>query len=459
MSEALSGPAERHLLARGWGLYLLVAAVLVAFVAPEATSQTQVVYIDPLNAAAVAVFLVAILVYRIPVRLHFALPILLILTGTAFAFTNSPSVISSVLVIVKEAYLYIWFLVLVTLMCARGDLKGIRLVWLWTALLIALVVVVQVVSRPGFSAGDLFIRWAGREKGTFANENMFVDYLMFSVFILLGFAGQVRWWFFASSLALLSVAVLTTKSNGGLVSLLTGFMTWVLALAWAQSVRWARLVGGLAFGLAVVAVAVWFLAESGLGYGPIKARGAQNLLGPMGKSAEIRGRIRQGLLEGWMHTPMGVGPGSIAVGGMRIGGPEKDPGGFTGKQDRRRAWPHNDYLSYLVERGPVALLGLLLCIGQAFGMVLRSRQRLSNLVGSARAGNALWAAFLGALTATSVHSLVIDKVHFRHFWLFLAILTAMTSVETTVKRTAVAPISPRTPDPASEAGIATELKD
>ena len=456
MSEALSGPARGHVLARGWGLYLLLVAVLVAFVAPSEMSRSQVVYVDLLNVAAVAVFMVAVLIYRIPVKLHFALPVLLILAGTAFAFTNATSVMGCALVVAKEAYLYIWFLVLVTLMRARGDLKGIRFVWLWTALLIALVVVVQVVGRSGFSPGDLFNREVGREKGTFANENMFVDYLMFSIFILLGFAGQVRWLFLVPSLVVLLVAVLTTKSNGGLVSLVAGLMTWVLVLVWARTVRRARLVGGLAFGLAVAVVAVWFLAESGLGYRLI-GRGAQRVVERMEMSADTRGIIRQKLVENWMRTPMGIGPGGSAFDGLPTGGVvHEDPRGFKAKLVYRRLRPHNDYLGYLVERGPLALLGLLLCMGQAFAMVLRSRRRLSNLVGGARAGDALWAAFLGALVATSVHSLVIDKLHFRHFWLFLAILTAMTSCEATVKRTAFAPASRRAPDPADEASLAPE---
>ena len=449
MSAAPSGAARGHVLSRGWGLYLMVAAVLVAFVAPADESQTRLVTIDPINAVAVIVFLAAALVYRIPVRLYFAFPVLLILAGSAFAFGNASSVILCALVVVKEAYLYIWFLVLVALMRPRGDLKGIRLAWLWTALLIALFVFVKVVTKPGFSPGSLFNRLAGREEGTFANENMFVDYLMFSIFILLGFAGRFRWWLLAPSLMLLSVAVLTTKSNGGLVSVLAGLTTWVLVLVWARTARRARLAGGLAFGLAVAAVAMWFLAESGLGYGPIQGQAVQRVVERMHQSAETRGQIRQHLLEDWMRTPMGIGPGGSAAEGLPVG--EDRKGGVL-----RRSWPHSDYLGYLVERGPIALLGLLLCIGQAFVMVLRSRQRLSDLVGSPRVGASLWAAFLGALVATSVHSLVIDKLHFRHFWLFLAILTAMTSAEAAVQQSTTAPVSRRSPDPADEVSLAPE---
>ena len=454
MSEAPSDRARRHVLSRGWGLYLLVVAVLVAFVAPDIASTSQLVTVDPLNALAVAAFLAVALVFRIPVRLYFVLPVLLILIGTSFAFTNAASPQSGALVLAKEAYLYIWFVVLVTLMRPRGDLKGMRTVWFLTALVIALVVVAQVVTRPGFSPGNLFDRLAGREKGTFANENMFVDYLMFSVFIVLGFAGQVRWRFLAPSLMVLMVAVLTTKSNGGLFSTLAGMATWALALAWARTARRVQLLGGLALGLAFAVVAVWFVAESGVGLGPLQ-RHAQNITMRMQSSAELRGRIRQKLVENWLRAPMGVGPGGIsAAEGLQVGGPGVDLGG-TKEGSLRKTWAHNDYLAYLVERGPVGLLGLLLCVGQAFAMVLRSRRRVRTLAGSARAGDALWAALLGALVATSIHSLVIDKMHFRHFWLFLAILTAMTFEEASARRTAV-PAFRRAPDPAGDPSLAPE---
>jgi hypothetical protein len=72
---------------------------------------------------------------------------------------------------------------------------------------------------------------------------------------------------------------------------------------------------------------------------------------------------------------------------------------------------------------------------------------------------ALWAAFLGALVATSIHSLVIEKLHFRHFWLCLAILTAMTAKEAAAGRAADAPAPRHAPDPASEVGIAPILQD
>jgi len=268
MSEALSGPARGHVLARGWGLYLLLVAVLVAFVAPPVTinqavnpEPSQVVPSDWLNAAALAVFMFSALAYRIPIRIYFALPVLLMLVGSVMAVANSVSVATSVMTLVKDAYLYFWFLVLVVLMRPRGDLRAVRLAWLWTSVLIALYVVIQTIGTGGFSPGDLLDRARGRAAGTFLNPNMFVDYLMFGVFILLGLAGQIRWRYLSPALLLLLLAVLMTKSNGGLVSVIAGLMAWAAALTLAPGGALTRLAGALALGLAVVAVTTWSVTE------------------------------------------------------------------------------------------------------------------------------------------------------------------------------------------------------
>jgi hypothetical protein len=41
--------------------------------------------------------------------------------------------------------------------------------------------------------------------------------------------------------------------------------------------------------------------------------------------------------------------------------------------------------------------------------------------------------------ASSVHSLVIEKLHFRHFWFFLAILTTLCAAAPAAKEPASAP--------------------
>ena len=78
---------------------------------------------------------------------------------------------------------------------------------------------------------------------------MFADYLVFSVFIALGLIGRVRAGILLASLALLGLALLSTKSNGGMVSLSAGLAVWFPARAWYGGLEGSRLAGRVALAL------------------------------------------------------------------------------------------------------------------------------------------------------------------------------------------------------------------
>lgn len=451
MSETLSGPARRHVLSRGWGLYLLVVAVLVAFV-PE--NKSQIVLVDLLNAAALIVFLGAVIVYRVPLRFYFPLPVLLIGVGSVFAVTNSYSPVVAFVALVKDLYLYLWFLALVALLRPRGDSRGVRLAWMWMVVLTSLFVVVHTVSSGHFAPGDLFDRERGRTVGTFYNPNMFSDYLMMSIFIALGFAEQIRWRLLVPFLVLITLALLTTKSNGGLISLCVGLLAWALAWASARGVSKVRLAGVLVLSLTVALLAGWLPGELGVEISLRRSGGVHGLAAAVSKSHQQRDRIWRRLESEWMKTPMGLGPEGSAGRSLPIGEADR-----TGDSNHfLSAEAHDDYLAYLVERGPLGLAGLLLCTAQVFAMTLGSRRRLNRLLGGYRAGGALWAAFIGALVGTSIHSLVGEKLHYRHFWMFMAILTAMTAEDASPDRETAAPVPRRATEAAGVAGAAPALR-
>jgi len=114
---------------------------------------------------------------------------------------------------------------------------------------------------------------------------------------------------------------------------------------------------------------------------------------------------------------------------------------FRGKE------AHSDYLAYAVERGPIGLAGLFLLLGAAYARVIRGRRRIAVRVAGPSA-TTLWAACIGALVATTVHSLVIEALHFRHLWFSLAIICALTSRPDTVPaRPALALAGRPKPDP------------
>src|SRR5262249_35267824 len=124
----------------------------------------------------------------------------------------------------------------------------------------------------------------------------------------------------------------------------------------------------------------------------------------------------------YARSPLGIGPGNS--GSLTLGISERErPDSYRSKE------AHSDYLAYAIERGPLGLLGLA-------GLTLAGLLAVARFWGHAKQGGAratrragLWTASMAAvLAASAMHSTVIEKLHFRHFWLFLALVCASTFV-------------------------------
>jgi len=438
--RAQAGAARDPFLAGGWDLYLLAAAAMVPIAVPAGPAGITI--LDVLNGAALVLVLTISARCRVRMRFPFALPILLISARSLLAVTNAVSVPASLAALLQDAYLYLWLVALVALMSRRGDLRRVRLVWLGTASAIAVVSLAAAILQRNLSLGHLLTASGSRLQGTFGNPNVFADYLMFSVFIGLGLVGQVRARVLAPSLGLLLVTLLATKSNGGLAALSAGLAVWLPARAWFGGVSRTQVAGVVSLALAAVLLAGWAGSEWGIGAGPIGRLGERSLFGRISHSSESRREIWRRLERYYRRFPLGIGPGNSSYQMVPIGERER-PDSFQSKE------AHSDYLAYAVERGPLALVALLVWMAQAFGMVLGARRRLGEHAGGAAARAILLASLLGALVGTSVHSLVIEKLHFRHFWMFLALVCAMTAEAPAPARAAARP--GRAPGPATEA--------
>jgi hypothetical protein len=140
----------------------------------------------------------------------------------------------------------------------------------------------------------------------------------------------------------------------------------------------------------------------------------------MSHSGEERGHIWQRLEESYRQYPLGIGPANSTTQPLDVSQQER-AGVFVSKE------PHSDYIGYAIERGPIAFFALLVLTWQAIAWVLRGRRALEMRTGDRAAAGILLAALLGGLVASSVHSIVIEKLHFRHFWVFLAMAVALCS--------------------------------
>ena len=127
---------------------------------------------------------------------------------------------------------------------------------------------------------------------------------------------------------------------------------------------------------------------------------------------------------GSLGTLLGIGPGNSASLTMGLADRER-PDSYRSKE------AHSDYLAFAIERGPLGIVGLLGLLAALFAQVAvywRASRRTSG--GAPRRARLWTAAMLAVLAGSVVHSLVIEKLHFRHYWLFIALLCASALIST-----------------------------
>jgi O-antigen ligase len=418
-SPALAEARRAPLVTRAWGAYALLAVALAPVLLPAGPGQSALV--DVLNVVALIAFAFVALAHRVPVRLPFVLAILVISAGSLVATVNAAAPGKALLTMAQDLYLYLWFVMLIEVLRRRSDLKGTRLAWVVVANVLSVICVLQAIQDPlAHFPRNLLAPEGNRMYGTLYNPNMCADYLVLSVFVILSLWRQAPRLLLVPSLGLVLFAFLTTKSNGGLVSLAAGLAVWAILRVRdrgrAPLVRYA----GIAVAAGGIALMAWWgLGVSGMS-GGMGELGKESFLARMSKSGADRGAIWQRLEESYRRTPLGIGPGNSTAQPVDVAHQQRR-GSFYSKE------PHSDYVGYAIERGPVALVALLWLTVAVVLFVLRGRGRLDARLGDPVLGGLVTAAVVGGLVASSVHSLVIEKLHFRHFWAFFALAVALAS--------------------------------
>jgi O-antigen ligase len=404
---------------RGWSFYLVASAFLVALLVP--TGPGQLAIIDVVNFIAFAIFGMWTLLRGRAVIAPFALPMLLIFVGSLIATVNAESVSISVLAMTQDLYLYVWFVVLVNVIAITPEPKRLRLAWLWAAVAASIASVLMLALKDSSALSQITGLKGGRAVGTFYNPNMLADYLVMSLFIVMSLSGQVRGLLLWAAAAVILFGLVATKSNGGLVALAVGLGAWAITRSLTKNRSLFRLAGLATMFLALGMVAWWVGSGWGVGTKSLNSIGQGSFLGRSGHSAEVRLHIWQQLGDRYARFPLGIGPGNSNQQLLSIADQER-PDSYLSKE------AHNDYVGYLIERGPLALLGLAMLIGMAFTWVVGVWKRIRDAEWKEGPGGAIAAGLIGALAATSVHSFMIEKMHFRHFWLFLAVLWGFSMV-------------------------------
>lgn len=397
----------------GWRLYLALAAGLLPLLVSIGPAQT--VPVDLINVAAIGAFAVVALATRPRIEIPFIVPVTIIAAASLLAITNAASPGQSFVALIQDAYLYLWFVVLVNLMIAQGDLGGVRVAWTVGAAVAALAGIAALMAK-GISPMEMLGAKGERATGWTSNANLFADYLAVSFFVAVTAAGRMPRLLHLGALAAIFAALLATKSLGGMLSWFAGLGVYVVARAATRRPRAATLA------LAVVVLGVGFAGW----WGWEQVTGARqdlqivsegSMAGRFDKSSESRLHIWKQLGRQYAANPLGIGPGNSKYQKLGASVSEQQHAMF-GKE------AHNDFIAYAVERGPLALLALL-------GLMIASWFRIwkgwGRLGAAERRGTAgvIAAAMTAALVASTVHSFTIEKLHFRHFWMMLALLVAL----------------------------------
>lgn len=399
----------------GWGLYLALVVCLIPVVVPS--GPARLAFVDGVITLGLAVFGVLFLTRRQPVRIPFMAPVLMITVGSLAAVVNAESPSASFLTMAQDAYLFLWFIMLVHLLRDR-DLTPIQLTWIWVGNIIALVGIIIVLTQGHQSLLDIVKPKGKRAYGTFYDPNMFAGYLVMSLFFVLSMGRRFPWLLRWGSILLMSVCIIATKSNGGMLSLVVGLAVWATMRAWTRRVPAVAVVASALLVFSLGLGALWLNAGIGLGAAQLGKFSDNSFLARTGHSAEGRFTIWNNLQETYSRSPLGIGPGNSRWLTLSIEDRLR-PNSLQSKE------AHNDYLAYAIERGPLGLIGLLVLMGSAFGKLGAAARRREDSESTPDTNGPLVAAMAGALAASAVHALTIEVLHFRHFWMLLAIVCAI----------------------------------
>ncbi len=409
MSEMTRGRID------GWGIYLALLVCLIPVVVPS--GPARLAFVDALIVLGLAAFAVMFLTRKEPVRVPFMAPVLMITVGSLAAVVNAESPSAAFLTMAQDAYLFLWFIMVVHLLRNR-DLTGIQRTWIWVANIIALVGIIIVLTQGHLSMLDLIRPKGKRAYGTFYDPNMFAGYLVMSLFFVLSMGRRLGWLVRWGSILLLSVCIIATKSNGGLLSLILGLAVWLMMRAWTRRIPAVAMAASALLIVSLGLGALWMNAGVGVGAAQLSAFESKSFLARAGHSSAGRFTIWRNLQETYAKSPLGIGPGNSRLLTLSIEDRLR-PNSLQAKE------AHNDYLAYAMERGPLGLIGLLALLGSAFGKLGAAARRRDDPETTPDTNGPLVAAMTGALVASAVHALTVEVLHFRHFWMLMAIVCAV----------------------------------
>lgn len=348
----------------------------------------------------------------------YAIPMWFVLISSFISAFMSPAPISSIVVILKEIYLFVWFFVVLALLfqLSAKDMRLVLRVWSVLVICHGFLMVAQFFSpdvwRFTNSLGGNTARYdVYRAAGLFicdaagcANKAAFFQLMGFVPLLLAGYSKRAT----IVLGAFLFASMLTSGSMGATIAFSAGLISALFVIAYLKKslTMVIKNILRIVLGLSILGGALYII-------GTQKAHQLDHfqriIIGRYDKSSggrfDLWGRGVDVLLE---HKAFfwGVGPENFRV---------VDESGNDNQL-------HNDTLAFLVERGLIGLTGLALFAGITFMKAVQILEIFRKDPRRARLGVVV---FLAALAATIVESLTHQIFHTRELWLVLAVQEAV----------------------------------
>lgn len=350
--------------------------------------------------------------------MSYGLPLLVILIATCLSAFHAPHPSRGAVVLLKELYLFVWFVTLTALLSgvSQRDLRRMMVVWATVVILHGLLIMAQflvpqvwhlTIGLAGQSRDYAFFRPSGlfiSEKAGDANKAAFFQLMGFVPLILARPPKRVVT-FLAT---LLYLSILATGSMGTTTAVVVGLVASAMTLLVVdKGLRTLR-----TFLTRVVTIAA-FLATSlaiVLSQSPAyRDHLATIITGRAEKSSGGRFALWQRGVDTFIEHDgllFGVGPDNFRV---------VDESGNDNQL-------HNDSLAFTVERGLFGLSGLVLLAIVAITRAVRLLRIRTRDPGS---DGLVVVVFLAAMAAILAASLTHQIFHAREMWVVLAVQEAM----------------------------------
>lgn len=349
---------------------------------------------------------------RLAFRLPFAVPVLVFAIGGTLGALAGPTAGRGLMAVTQDLVLLVVCGCIVSIARTTSVQRLLLRTWAMAGVAWASLLIFGVLAHVDVLSGDQ-ARYGARASLTTGDPNLAGNYLVASLFVLYAARWPARRAWRAASAIVVIIAVLLTGSNGATASLLIGTLAAGVAAICLKR-NWRVVIGLVAMAAALVLF---------LGVAPA-SRWQQQLVSTAGHSSVpiVRDSVgRQDQSSSTRHTlldeslelfrtdgPLGTGPGSTKL-------------LLEEKQYPYQKEAHDDYLAALTERGAIGAFGLALLLGAA----VRRLSKLTRLHKRSTGRRVVAPApMIGCAVALAASGMFYEVLHFRHVWVYLALLAA-----------------------------------